>query len=83
MSSGITKSALAKVGVELIDRGNLHLGCMICGHDWKIKQGADTRRPDHYRECKVCNPGVFGKDRKARRRQLPFNNPFGVLRRVA
>ena len=74
MSSGITKSALAKVGVELIDRGVLRLGCMTCGHQWAIRQGADVRRPDHFRVCRVCHPEIVGRSGK------PFNGPFGVLR---
>jgi hypothetical protein len=75
---GITRSALARQGVELLDRGTLHLRCGLCGHEWRIAQGANTRRPNHWRECRRCHP--------RRRRSIyivrSFNAPFHVLRQL-
>ena len=77
INAGITKSSLARMGVELVDRGTLHLRCSCCGHEWRIRQGADIRRPNHYRVCRVCHPWVNRANRRHRRR---FHHPFHVLR---
>jgi hypothetical protein len=78
MSVSITKTNLARVGVELLDRGTLRLRCMDCGHQWAISQGADRRRPNHFRQCSVCHPEM--RRGLVLRRPRLFNNPFSLLK---
>lgn len=77
MSMRGTKSALATVGVELLDRGTLHTRCETCKHQWRIRQGADDRRPDYWWKCVRCYPEIR---RRHCRQRLKFNAPFEQLR---
>jgi len=58
MSVRLTKNSLAKVNVELIDKDNLRMRCMICGQSWaQDSPSLGSRLPKGWWKCPYwgCN----------------------------
>ena len=55
----LTDYELAKVGVEITNRGNIWLRCKLCGKNWSPNIQTGGKMPRGYWKCpNGCNEGL-------------------------